>query len=119
MYAHFLIATDGSELSDKAVEHGLALAKVLRAKVTAVHVTERWRSAVDGEWAIAFEAEEYEKTAAANAKRILSRVAVEAQGIGVACETAHIKDRFAAEGIVAEAKARNCDLIVMASALSR
>ena len=80
-----------------------------------MHVTERWRSAVDGEWAIAFEAEEYEKTAAANAKRILSRVAVEAQGIGVACETAHIKDRFAAEGIVAEAKARNCDLIVMAS----
>ena len=43
MYAHFLIATDGSELSDKAVGHGLALAKVLRAKVTAVHVTERWR----------------------------------------------------------------------------
>jgi nucleotide-binding universal stress UspA family protein len=35
--------------------------------------------------------------------------------IGVGCETAHIKDQFAAEGIVEEAKARACDLIVMGS----
>ena len=94
MYAHFLIATDGSELSDKAVGHGLALAKVLRAKVTAVHVAERWRAAVDGEWAIAFEAEEYGKTAAANAKGILWRVAVEAQDIGVACELPTLRIGF-------------------------
>jgi nucleotide-binding universal stress UspA family protein len=35
--------------------------------------------------------------------------------IGVACETVHVKDQFAAEGIVDEAKSRNCDLIVMGS----
>ena len=39
----------------------------------------------------------------------------QAERIGVACETFHIKDQFAAEGIVEEAKARNCDLIVMGS----
>jgi nucleotide-binding universal stress UspA family protein len=101
--------------SDKAVAQGLALAKVHSAKVTAVHVTEPWTAAVSGEWALAFPAEEYEKTAAANAKAILARVTEQAQRIGVACEPFHIKDQFAAEGIVEEAKARNCDLIVMGS----
>jgi nucleotide-binding universal stress UspA family protein len=115
VFAHILIATDGSELSDKAVAQGLALAKVHAAKVTAVHVTEPWTAYLSGEWALAFPAEEYEKTAAANAKSILARVAEQAQRIGVACEILHIKDRFAAEGIIEEAKARNCDLIVMGS----
>ena len=115
MFDHILIAADGSELSDRAVGHGLALAKVHGAKVTAVHMTEPWTAAVAGEWAVAIQAEKYEETAAANAKNVLARVAAEAQRIGVACETFHIKDQFAAEGIVEEAKARNCDLIVMGS----
>jgi nucleotide-binding universal stress UspA family protein len=37
MYKHLLIATDGSSASGKAVAHGLALAKTLAAKVTAVN----------------------------------------------------------------------------------
>ena len=37
MFKHLLIATDGSDLSQKAVEQGLALAKALGAKVTAVY----------------------------------------------------------------------------------
>ncbi len=115
MFAHILIATDGSELSDGAVTQGLALAKVHRAKVTFVHVTEPWTAAVAGEWAVAFPEEEYKETAAANAKSVLARVMAEAQHGGVPCETVHIKDQFAAEGIVEEAKARKCDLIVMAS----
>ena len=42
MYKHILIATDGSELAQKAETTGLALAKALNAKVTAVTVTETW-----------------------------------------------------------------------------
>ena len=38
MYRHILIPTDGSELAQKAVTQGLALAKVLSAKVTALTV---------------------------------------------------------------------------------
>ena len=37
MYRHLLLATDGSELAQKAVAQGLALAKVLEARVTAVY----------------------------------------------------------------------------------
>jgi nucleotide-binding universal stress UspA family protein len=115
MYAHILIATDGSELAEKAVEQGLALTKVLSSKATAITVTEPWTAAVSGEWAVAFPVEEYEKAAATNAQRILDRVRETAKRVGVACQTVHVKDQFAAEGIVEEAKARGCDLIVMSS----
>lgn len=115
MYKHILIASDGSELAGRAVEQGLTLAKTLGSKVTAVTVTEPWTAAVSGEWAVAFPVEEYEKAAAANAEKILAHVTETAARLGVSCETVHIKDQFAAEGIIEEAKNRNCDLIVMGS----
>ncbi len=115
MYAHILIATDGSELANRAVGQGLTLAKALGSKVTAITVTEPWTAAVSGEWAVAFPVEEYEKAAAANAEKILAQVTETAARLGVACETRHVKDQFAAEGIVDEAKALGADLIVMAS----
>jgi len=40
MYKHILIPSDGSDLSKKAVDHGIGLAKALNAKVTAVTVSE-------------------------------------------------------------------------------
>jgi len=115
MYKHLLIATDGSELAGKAVATGLALAKVLGARVTAVTATEPWTAMSNG-GAIAFDfpIEEYERSAAEEAKRILSSVLTQAQQVEVACETVHARD-FPAEAIVATAKARGCDLIVMAS----
>jgi hypothetical protein len=42
MFKHILIATDGSELAQKAVAQGLELASELKAKVLAVTVTEPW-----------------------------------------------------------------------------
>ena len=39
MFGRILIATDGSDLSDKAVDQGLALAKAVGAKVTMLRVT--------------------------------------------------------------------------------
>jgi nucleotide-binding universal stress UspA family protein len=39
MYKHILIPTDGSELSMKAVEHGVLLARALKARVTSITVT--------------------------------------------------------------------------------
>ena len=115
MFTHILIATDGSELADKAVGQGLALAGKLGAKVTAVTVTLPWSSTASGEWPMVFPVEEYERAAAATAQRILRAVAEKAKAAGVACDTVHVQDQYAAEGIVGEAKNRKCDLIVMAS----
>ncbi len=40
MYTNILLSTDGSDVVRKGVEHGMALAKALNAKVTVVTVTE-------------------------------------------------------------------------------
>lgn len=115
MYKHILIATDGSELATKAVEQGLALAKALGAKATAVNVTESWVAVAPGEYAITFPIDEYEKACAAGAAMTLGAVREIAQRIGVECDTLHAKDQLPAEGIIETAKSRGCDLIVMAS----
>jgi nucleotide-binding universal stress UspA family protein len=72
MFKHILIATDGSELAERAAAQGVGLAKVLNAKVTAVTVTEPWTAFLAGDAAIAFPFDEYDKGAAANAARILA-----------------------------------------------
>jgi len=114
MYKHILIATDGSELAGKAVATGLALAKELGAKVTAVTATEPWTTMVTAEPAFVFPVTELEEAAADGASRTLAKIAAVANVMGVACSTMHVKD-FPAEGIIATATANGCDLIVMSS----
>jgi len=115
MFRHILIATDGSELADKAVTQGLDLAKDLGAKATAIYVTEPWVAVAPGEVAMAFPIKEYEESVAANAAHILSAVESAAKSRGVACTTIHVRDQFPADGIVETAGRQGCDLIVMAS----
>jgi nucleotide-binding universal stress UspA family protein len=118
MYSHILIATDGSELAGKALAHGIALAKDLKAPVSVVTVTERWSS-----FDMAREARQgdqnpiarYEEMAAAAARNVLENAAQVAKSQGVPCELIHVQDQFPAEGILATAKDKGCDLIVMAS----
>ena len=115
MYRHLLIATDGSELANKAVEQGLSIAKAFDAKVTIVTATEPWMMSAPGEVAVVFPVEQYEKAAAENASKILKDTAAIGAKDGIACETVHVKDQFPAEAIVETAKAKGCDLIVMSS----
>ncbi|MGE5772070.1 MAG: universal stress protein [Hyphomicrobiales bacterium] len=116
MYKHILIATDGSELAGRALAHGLALAKELNAPVTVVTVTQPW-SAPEMALFSAGKANldpvrQFEDMAAASAKVILDAAA---QNAGVTCEFVHIPDQHPAEGIIAIAEQKSCDLIVMAS----
>lgn len=115
MYKHILICTDGSNVGEKAVEQGLEIAKLAKARVTAIKVTEMW-SALDvaGKDGLA-RIEHYEKVAAEAANKILQAVAGEAERAGVPCDTVHVPDSHPAEGILATATARGCDLIVMGS----
>jgi nucleotide-binding universal stress UspA family protein len=113
MYKHILIATDGSELAEKAVKAGLMLAKTLGAKATAVTVSEPWTSAAGGEAPAGFPFDAYEKAAAAAAE-ILTSVSNVAKQLDIGCATVHLKT-YPSEGILQAAKERGCDLIVMAS----
>ena len=112
MYKQILIATDGSELAAKAVTTGLALAKRLGAKVTAMTAIEPWLSIASSDTAAAFM--QYQRTAEHDATRILGEVSTAAREQGVQCETVTVTET-AAEAIIETAKNKQCDLIVMSS----
>lgn len=115
MYRHLLIATDASELANKAVDQGIVLAKALNAKVTFVFVTESWATKVPGEMAIGFPIDAYEKSCDDNASQVLTKAAAMAKAAGVDCDQRHVRDQFPADGIIEQSKTSGCDLIVMAS----
>lgn len=115
MYKHLLIATDGSELAQSALQQGIALAKALGAKVTIATVTEPWNAVTAGDGTVIFPIDEYETNITRWARETLDGAAKTAAGAGVACETIHVKDRYPGDGIVETAERQQCDLIVMAS----
>ncbi len=115
MYKRILIATDGSDLAQKGVRHGLMLAKSLATKATVVTATEPWTAVVAGEMGMAFPIDDYDRACVANAAKTLSAASALATEIGVDCDVQHAKDTFPADGIVEAAKRLDCDLIVMAS----
>lgn len=117
MYKNILIATDGSDVAEKGVDHGLSLAKALGARVTIITVTEPFPMA-GGEFAYAPNAsvmESYESSQQETAKARLAAVEAAADRAGVAVETLHVADAQPAEAILAAAKSRDCDLIAMGS----
>jgi len=117
MYKHILLPTDGSTLAMRGVKAGLALAKTLNAKVTTIHANpgigvEFFQT--DG--AIPEEVINAETARLKEAERdYLAKVRAEADKLGVACDTVGISNRIADEAIIATAKKRRCDLVVMAS----
>jgi nucleotide-binding universal stress UspA family protein len=115
MYQHIMIATDGSALADKALDHGLSLAKALKARVTVVTATEPWTDVVASEIVIAFPIEDYDKAQIEHAKAILDRATKAADAKGVVCKTLHASNQYASDAIVGAAQTAGCDLIVMAS----
>ena len=117
MYKHILIATDGSDVGEKGVEHGLALAKALGAQATIITVTEPFPIA-GGEFAyVPSDAlmESYETSQQGTAIARLAAGKAAADEAGVSVETLHVVDAQPAEAILAAAKARGCDLIAMGS----
>jgi len=124
MYLHILIPTDGSSLSASAVEKGVALAKTLGAKVTALTVTEPFpemRSIMEpflemeGIPPLNDAPAEYTRQVNAEAERCLAEAAQYAKLVGIPCETVKVEHSQPYEAIIETAGARGCDLIAMAS----
>ena len=115
MYDHMLIPTDGTERSQRAIAQGVRLAKVLKARVTALMVTWPVPPLVIEGIAAPIANEELEQNAKDYAVRCLS-VATEAATVAdVRCEAIHLKHDQPWEAIIQAAEQRGCDLIVMAS----
>jgi nucleotide-binding universal stress UspA family protein len=108
MYTHILIPTDGSELAGKAVQHGIALAKRIGAKVTMLTVLPPELITADMQM-IEIRKQRMQK----QAEEILGAVAKQAAGF--ACETIQVEHEDPYQAIIDTADSKGCDLIVMAS----
>jgi nucleotide-binding universal stress UspA family protein len=117
MYKHILIPTDGSELSKKAVEHGILLARALKAKVTSITVLSL-SQIFELEPALFKELPEeygYQKQMEIFANKCLDQVKTMALGQGVSCDVMYVEHEHAYQAIIDTANNEHCDLIVMAS----
>lgn len=118
MFKHILLPTDGSKLSDRAVQRGLDLAKALGARVTSVHVIPEFRMMADESFVLPTSVDlkrRYDKESKARAEKMLTKIAERAKDAGIKYESVAVTGDVPYEYIIETAKKHKCDLIMMAS----
>ncbi|QIL79073.1 universal stress protein [Diaphorobacter sp. HDW4A] len=117
MYKRILIATDGSPLSDKAVESGLGLAALCGASIVALKVVPRYpRSYFEGSAPLnRDEVKQVEQRWSDAALAELGEIKKLGTEQGISVKSVVAKSELIAESIISAATKNNCDLIVMAS----
>ena len=118
MYNNILIATDGSQLAEKAISHGLSLAKLAGGKVTALIVEPSFNVFGVPESQVRQMPEAFAKHTEhikQHATKVLNHVEAVAKTAGVSCETVQLEHDQPYEAIIKTAAEKGCDLIVMAS----
>ena len=112
MYRHILIPTDGSELAEHGLAHGLALAKSLGAKASVIFVVEPFPE-MTGRYLETVA--RYAELRREQATSVLDRAANAAKEAGLSCETIQAENGQPHLAIIAAAEDKGCDLIVMSS----
>lgn len=117
MFKRILVATDGSELSAKAVAKAIALASAVGAELFALKVIHLQH---DAHWdgGMNHERTAHAKLEAQQAEQALAVVAAvkeSAQGAGIKVTPLTAKASSVADAVIESAQKNGCDLIVMAS----
>ena len=117
MFRHILLPTDGSKISTKAVTRGIDLAKKNRARVTAIHVVPEFKLMVDDGITMLSPAlkKRFEDEGRKRAQEMLDEIAKQARARGVRCATLCVAGDSPYQQIIAAARRKKCDLILMAS----
>ena len=119
MYKQILLPTDGSALAANGVKSGVRLAKALGARVSGVYVMEPYLPPMMPEATVlgasALDPRDYEKAAQAQAAKALARLERDARSAEVRCATQAVTAPQPWQGILKVARAKACDLIVIAS----
>lgn len=117
MFKHVLVPTDGSELSQAAVEKAVSFAAEIGARITFYYAQPDFPMPIYGEGALIDPTtpEQFAQSAAAEAKAILDRASAVAQAAGVTSDTDTVVSEVPYEGIIDAAERHACDLIFMAS----
>ena len=116
MYRRILIATDGSRLSLKAIEQGIALARALGASVVGLHA--RVPVVLPYEPPIALPrkiVERMQNPGVAAAKKYLATIEKLAKQAGTVFQGVDVVAPYPSDAIIRQCKKHKCDLIVMAS----
>lgn len=114
MYRNILVPTDGSDITSKAVQTAITLAKTLGATISTISVKEPFPYSAISEMQPVPPQEFYdaqERIAAARVKSVVDAAALE----GLTCSGHTVEALHPWEAITDYAKAQGCDLIVMAS----
>jgi nucleotide-binding universal stress UspA family protein len=114
MFKRILVPTDGSDITAKAVNTAVDLAKAGGGQLFAISVKEPFPYSAISEMQPVPPQEFYdaqERIAAARVKSVVDA----AQAAGVKCDGHTVEALHAWEAILDHAKAQQCDLIVMAS----
>lgn len=117
MFKTILVPTDGSDLSEKAINGAIELAKLSGGRIVSVSVAEpypyQYAPLADGGSAVDLGL--YEKQMQDFAEMHVQKVADAAARAGVPCET-HVALSFTPyQEIIKAAQENKCDLILMAS----
>jgi nucleotide-binding universal stress UspA family protein len=117
MFKHILLPTDGSAISKKAVKRGIDLAKKSGARVTAFHVVPEFKLMVDEGITMLSPnlKKRFEDEGRARAQKMLDDIAGQARARGVRCSTLCVASDLPYQQIIATARRKKCDLILMAS----
>jgi nucleotide-binding universal stress UspA family protein len=102
-------------LSQKAVEHGLAMARAINAKATVLTVSAPFRIFTFEPDMATDTRDQYEQHVLANVSKYLAAAKQAASAAGVSCETVHVENEHPYQAIIDTAAQKKCDLIVMAS----
>ena len=114
MYQRILFPTDGSAITEKALQSALSLAKLAGAELSVLAVKEPFPySAISEMQPVPPQAyfDTQERVATARVKAVTDAAAA----AGVPCKGYTVEGLNAWEAILDQAKAQACDLIVMAS----
>ena len=118
MYKHIFVATDGSDLSAKAIRTAVELAGATGAKLTGVYVIAPFVASAYGEGVMygpVISRKSYKAITEREASEALAAVEIGARAGGVKYATMSITADSPWAGIIVAAKSKGADLIVMAS----
>jgi nucleotide-binding universal stress UspA family protein len=117
MFKRILVATDGTELSAKAVDKAITLARTVGAELFALKVVQQ-QAQDHWDGALLHERETHarlEAQQAGLAQAVVDGVKSSAQAAGVQATALTVKAVSVADAVIEAAQANACDLIVMAS----
>jgi nucleotide-binding universal stress UspA family protein len=114
MFKRILVPTDGSEITAKAVDTAIELAKAGNAQLYSMSVKEPFLYSTMSEMQPVAPQEFFDAQERVAAKR-LAAVKEACDKAGIRCEAASVEALHPWEAIIDHAKRNECDLIVMAS----